>query len=92
MCVSSSDLTGVSMSPTGENGSYHDISFYTDTSDHTEQEKHLLSESLKLHLHINLNQRMALGIGLLCMVSVFSVCLRAVFPARYSTVPTLIIQ
>ncbi|KAK7174145.1 hypothetical protein R3I93_001358 [Phoxinus phoxinus] len=27
----------------GENGSYHDISFYTDTSDHTEQEKHLLN-------------------------------------------------
>ncbi|XP_048017760.1 transmembrane protein 235-like [Megalobrama amblycephala] len=27
----------------GENSSYHDISFYTDTSDHTEQEKHLLN-------------------------------------------------
>ncbi|XP_016379726.1 transmembrane protein 235-like [Sinocyclocheilus rhinocerous] len=27
----------------GQNGSYHDISFYTDTSDHTEQEKHLLN-------------------------------------------------
>ncbi len=40
-------LTGVSMWSTGQNGSYHDISFYTDTSDHTEQEKHLLSESLK---------------------------------------------
>lgn len=26
----------------GPNGSYHDISFYTDTSQHTEQEKHLL--------------------------------------------------
>ncbi|XP_016089420.1 transmembrane protein 235 [Sinocyclocheilus grahami] len=26
-----------------QNGSYHDISFYTDTSDHTEQEKHLLN-------------------------------------------------
>uniref|UniRef100_A0A8C1DXC7 Uncharacterized protein n=1 Tax=Cyprinus carpio carpio TaxID=630221 RepID=A0A8C1DXC7_CYPCA len=27
----------------GQNGSYHDISFYTDSSDHTEQEKHLLN-------------------------------------------------
>lgn len=38
-------LISVLLLPTGTNGSFHDISFYTDTSEFTEQEKHLLSES-----------------------------------------------
>lgn len=36
--------------PTGNNGSFHDISFYMDTSEFNEQEKYLLSESKKIPL------------------------------------------
>lgn len=35
------------LSPTGKNGSFHDISYYMDTSDFSEQEKHLLREPEK---------------------------------------------
>lgn len=42
-----SHTTSVLLSPTEKNDSFHDISYYMDSSEFSEQEKHLLCESEK---------------------------------------------